>query len=196
MPAKSVRGAASASVDNVSSSLRTSLTLDALKSSSRSSSRNNNNNCEIALTGASLVSSEASKTLKFEDHYILKDQFAKGSFGTVYATEHVQTGQEFAVKVIERARLSDKDKNLVIREVGILKDCRDISNIVQLIDFFDSPDKYYVVQVRAKGGDVFARLSSQKSYNEGQARDLAYHLLQAMKALHERKVAHNNINTV
>lgn len=165
---------------DLSSSFRTSITLDGNK--------------EIALTGASLVSDEAAKTLKFEDHYILKDQLAKGSFGTVFATQHVETGRDdFVVKVIERSRLSAKDKDLVKREVSILKECRDIVNIVQLIDFYDAPEKYYVVQVRAKGGDVFERLSGQNTYNEKQARDLAYHLLQAMKALHERRVAHRDL---
>jgi Protein kinase domain len=153
-------------------------------------------NKEIALTGASLVSQEAARTLKFEDHYILQEQLAKGSFGTVYATEHVETGDaaSFAVKVIERSRLkSEKDTDLVAREVAILHECRDIVNVVQLVDFYDSPEKLYVVQVRAMGGDVFGRLASLNSYNEKNARDLAFHLIVAMKALHERRIAHRDL---
>jgi serine/threonine protein kinase len=169
--------------ESMSSSFRrTSITLDG-------------GNKEIALTGASLVSQEAARTLKFEDHYILQEQLAKGSFGTVYATEHVETGDaaSFAVKVIERSRLSEKDKDLVLREVAILNECRDIVNVVQLVDFYDSPEKMYVVQVRAMGGDVFGRLASRNSYNEKNARDLAYHLIVAMKALHERRIAHRDL---
>jgi serine/threonine protein kinase len=175
-----------------SSRHRRNLTTD-LSSSFRRTSITLDGNKEIAITGASLVSNEAARTLKFEDHYIIQEQLAKGSFGTVYATENVETGGAFAVKVIERSRLSEKDKDLVTREVAILNECRDIGNVVQLIDFYDSPEKYYVVQVRAMGGDVFGKLAGLQSYNEKNARDLAYHLIVAMKALHERRIAHRDL---
>jgi serine/threonine protein kinase len=41
--------------------------------------------------------------LKFEDLYKIERKLRSGSYGTVYVTKHVLTGDEFAVKVIDRA---------------------------------------------------------------------------------------------
>ena len=77
---------------------------------------------------------------------------AKGSYGTVFVAEHIATKEDYAVKVIERSRLSAKDKDLVEREVSVMKDCRDIDNVVKLVDYFVAPETFYVVQVFAEGG--------------------------------------------
>lgn len=107
---------------------------------------------EIHKPGASLEMTNGSITLSYEDLYEQKSRLASGSFGTVYIAEHRSTKTEFAVKVVDRSRLSDKDHDLVNREVSILKDCRDIESIVRLVDFFESPTHYYVVQIYARGG--------------------------------------------
>lgn len=98
------------------------------------------------------LSKEGGEKLKFADYYVVKQKLAKGSYGTVFVTEHTATKKEYAVKVIERSRLSAKDKDLVRREVQIMKDCRDVDNIVKLVDYFASPETFYVVQVFAEGG--------------------------------------------
>lgn len=168
--------------------------------------------------GLSLANRDG-ETLKFADHYNLKQKLAKGSYGTVFVVEHKATKRDYAVKVIERSRLSAKDKDLVEREVSIMKDCRDVESIVKLIDYFVEKDTFYVVQVFAEGGkqkinrsvvgsthrpktqsvlcrflyrkgDVFERLAEMTTYNEKNARDLAVQLIKAMEVLHERKIAH------
>lgn len=148
---------------------------------------------DIHKPGRTLTCDELPETLKFQDDYKVLEKLSKGSFGIVYVTQHIPTGEEFAVKVIDRKRLSDKDNVSVNREVSVLKDCVDIEHIVRLIDYYVSPTTFYVVQVYARGGDVFERLASRTSYTEKDARYLAVHLLQAMQVLHERKMAHRDL---
>ncbi|KAL7580832.1 hypothetical protein ACA910_001106 [Epithemia clementina (nom. ined.)] len=143
--------------------------------------------------GASLEMQDGSIKLQYQDLYEQKDRLASGSFGTVYIAQHRVTKEEFAVKVVDRSRLSEKDHDLVNREVGILRDCRDIDSIVRLIDYFESPTHYYVIQVYARGGDVFERLANVTTYSEKHARDLAIHLLKAIQHLHGRKIAHRDL---
>ena len=102
--------------------------------------------------GASLETTNGSTSLKYEDMYEQKDRLASGSFGTVYIAKHRGSEEEYAVKVVDRSRLSEKDHDLVNREVGILRDCRDIEAIVRLVDYFESPTHFYVVQIYARGG--------------------------------------------
>jgi serine/threonine protein kinase len=98
-----------------------------------------------------------------------------------------------AVKVIERKKLSAKDSVAVEREVKILKDCADVDHIVRMVDFYESPTSFYVVQVYARGGDVFERLATRTSYTEKDARFLAIHLIKAIEVLHSRKMAHRDL---
>jgi serine/threonine protein kinase len=131
----------------------------------------------------------------FADTYAIHgDPIAKGSFGQVYVACHqLNVLEEYAVKVVDRVSLSQRDNDAVFREVAILKDCRDVTNIVRLVDFFVSPRHFHVVQVLAQGGDVFDRLASKTSYNEKHARDLAHNLLVCMQALHDRGLAHRDL---
>jgi serine/threonine protein kinase len=138
-------------------------------------------------------SDEDAPSSKFEDHYELHQKLAEGSFGMVFVTTHRTTGNEFAVKVIHRKKLSKSDSDNVGKEVSILKDCRDVRNIVRLVDYFESPECFYLVQIFAPGGDVFDRLASRTSYNEKVARDLAYNLFDTMKLLHDRRICHRDL---
>jgi serine/threonine protein kinase len=137
--------------------------------------------------GATLTSPDACSTLLFDDDYVLQKKLSKGSFGTVYAATHKSSGMEVAVKVIEKKNLAQKDVDAVHREVSILKDCKGVHNIIQLLDFYSSPLRYHVIQVMARGGDVFERLANRTSYNEKDARQLARRLLD------ERKLAHRDL---
>lgn len=143
--------------------------------------------------GLTLESANGDTQFKFEEHYKLQEKLAEGSFGKVYTGKHVSSHDTFAVKVIDRARLSKQDNDNVQREVQVLKDCRDVEYIVGLVDFYSSPSTFYVIQVFAEGGDVFERLANRTNYNEKDARDLALRLLKGMSFLHERKIAHRDL---
>jgi serine/threonine protein kinase len=143
--------------------------------------------------GHTLVNETACTVLQFEDYYTLGHHISKGSFGVVYITTHNKSNTKFAVKVIDRTKLTERETISVQREVSILKDCRDVINVVQMVDFFSSPQYFYVVQVYAQGGDVFERLAQRTSYTENDARNLAKHLIEAIEQLHARKLAHRDL---
>ena len=117
---------------------------------------------EAGAIGLSLA--DGGDKLKFTDYYKAKQKLAKGSYGTVFVAEHLTSKQDYAVKVIERSRLSAKDKDLVEREVSIMKDCRDVENVVKLVDFFVAPDTFYVIQVFAEGGEPTFSVSRSKIF--------------------------------
>jgi serine/threonine protein kinase len=150
--------------------------------------------CEGAKPGITLqLLEDGESPYSFEDHYALEDRIAEGSFGQVFVARHIASDRVYAVKIILRERLNDREKDLVAREVTILKDCRDITNIVCLVDYYANPEKLFLVQIYAEGGDVFSRLASRTYFNEKDARDLAYQLLIAVRALHEKKIAHRDL---
>jgi serine/threonine protein kinase len=153
----------------------------------------NRNSSHPKQPGRTLLSDEAHLMLRFEDYYTLGDHISKGSFGVVYITTHNKSHVVYAVKVIDRSKLSDKETSSVEREISILKDCRDVINVVRMVDYFVSPQYFYVVQVYATGGDVFERLANRSSYTENDARNLAKHLISAIEQLSSMKIAHRDL---
>lgn len=136
------------------------------------------------------------ENLAFDQIYDILDPkpLAEGSFGKVYTAKYKgSSAEEFAVKVIERSRLKDKDSEAVFREVAVLKECREFRHVVTLVDFFEAPTQFHVVQGLAEGGDLFDRLAEKTNYNERQARDLARNLLEAISDMHSRKLAHRDL---
>lgn len=143
--------------------------------------------------GVTLANLDSCENLKFDDHYELERELGRGSFGLVYLCKHKDSGEEYAVKVINRKKLSERKHKIVIREVSILRSCFDLENIVRLVDFFRSDDSFYVVQVYAAGGDLFARLANTTNYDEKIARDLALNLLSTIQTLHDRRIVHRDL---
>jgi len=148
----------------------------------------------MSAPGKTLVGGENCSTLyKFDEDYHLDKRLRSGSYGVVFTTRHKGTNHEFAVKIIDRKKLKKNDDDATFREVNIMKDLRDVPSIVGIIDFYVEPQTFYVVQVYAKGGDVFDRLAERKNYTEKDARDLSVVLLKTMKELHDRKIAHRDL---
>jgi serine/threonine protein kinase len=131
---------------------------------------------------------------KFENLYRLEKRLRSGSFGTVYETIHVMhPDQLYAVKIIDRARLKPKDDKAVFTEVAILRELHDVDNVIKIIDFFVEPEKLYMVQMLARGGDVFDRLTQRSKYSEGDARNLAVTLIKTMEQVHKKCIVHRDL---
>lgn len=120
--------------------------------------------------GVTLKQSIKPEELLFEDVYTVTKRLRAGSYGTVYCTRHISSSQELAVKILDRTKLKKKDDDAVFREVAVMKELRDVRGVIKLMDFFVSPEKFYVVQEWAEGGDVsrlFVMLMSSSFRNQG-----------------------------
>jgi serine/threonine protein kinase len=143
---------------------------------------------------ALLSSSEPS--LRFEDVYEvtpgqepLHANLANGV--EIWACQHKERKENYAVKIIHD---SDPNKKLstgktvsesVLHELAVLKSLKH-PNIIDIIDFFEQEDKFYLVMERMDGGDVFDRIISLKRYTEMDAQNLAKILLNAVYCMHSQ----------
>jgi calcium/calmodulin-dependent protein kinase I len=139
-------------------------------------------------------------TASFADGYFAKKytvmrDIAKGSYGIVKTARPVgDQSTVFAVKIIDRKKLKKKDSDAVFMEVEILRELREVPNVIPIIDFIDEPSTLYVVQVYAKGGDLFRRLSERSTYTEKDARDLGVTLFRTLEIMHDKhKIAHRDL---
>ena len=130
----------------------------------------------------------------FFKKYDMKNQFAKGSYGTVWiAVPKEEQDNEYAVKVIDRTLLKEKDQLSVQREVEVLKELQDLEHVIPLVEFLEEPRYLYMVQFYAQGGDLFRRLTKRKQYSELNARDIAVVLFETLDIMHSRNIVHRDL---
>jgi serine/threonine protein kinase len=79
-------------------------------------------------------------------------------------------------------------------QIGILRDL-DHPNIVRMLADLKDDDQYYIVMEKVEGGELFDRIVALEAYSEEQARATAVVLLDALRYLHEKNIAHRGNET-
>lgn len=126
--------------------------------------------------------------LKFEDVYELKNQIKQGEI--VWQAVHKATGGLFAVKVVNRDGFTAVDEETVLNEVAIMQQMSGKDGFVQLLDFYEEKDAFYLVMEFMSGGDLEDQLAFRAEYTEKCARDLIKSLLQTVSVMHSMGLAH------
>lgn len=130
---------------------------------------------------------EAEEAGIFANKYKVLEQIAKGSYGTVCTASPVEDPTTvYAVKIIDRTKLKEKDSDAVFREVAILQELQELPHVIPVIDFVEEPTKLYVIQFYAKGGDLFRRLTDRQVFTEKDARDIAVPIFETLQYMHEK----------
>jgi len=132
---------------------------------------------------------------KFGTLYTMKNKIAKGGFATVWTANPISDlEKEYAVKVIDRNIVKEKDFKSVYREVEIMTELKELPHVITLVDFLVEPQYLYVVQSYAGGGDLFSRLTKRKQYTEKDARDIAIVLFQTLDDIHTKyQIIHRDL---
>jgi serine/threonine protein kinase len=144
---------------------------------------------QASIDGPYKLNMSLAKRKKFTEVYELGQKIHRGSAGVVmkcYSREHKTP---FAVKIIKR---SPKTDEAVLQEVSIMNQLEH-PNLVNVLDFFEEEDNYYIVMELMAGGDVFDRILDMNNYTEKDARDLFMVLLEAVEYMHKNGVAHRDI---
>lgn len=82
------------------------------------------------------------------ERYDLGRTLGDGNFAVVRISKNRSSGQEFAMKVIDKPKLKGKE-HMVENEIDIMKDCNH-PNIVKLYEEFETADKIYLVMELVK----------------------------------------------
>lgn len=124
--------------------------------------------------------------------YEFKTELGRGAFSIVYLATNKGTGQQYAVKVINKKDLGkDYEKNLKM-EVDILKKVNH-PNIIALKELFDTPDKLYLVMELVTGGELFDKIVEKGSYTESEAGQLVRKIVSAVDYLHNLGIVHRDL---
>jgi len=127
--------------------------------------------------------------------YKLGKKLGSGAFSKVYCITREADKKRFAVKIIEKAKISGSNKEIddtVKKEIGVMKRLSH-PNIVCIKDFLDSPKEIFIVMDLAEGGELFDRIIDKGCYSEMDACTIVKQILEACKYIHGENVVHRDI---
>lgn len=92
-----------------------------------------------------------------EKRYKLGKELGSGNFAIVkYATRRDSSQQKVAIKIINKALCAGKE-DMIDMELGVLRKV-DHPHIIGMHEYFDTPDKLYLVLDYVEGGELFDRI--------------------------------------
>lgn len=126
------------------------------------------------------------------DFYDMGELLGSGAAGHVYRGIKKDTGQEWAVKVIDTRQMADQDASAVTKEAALLRSIHH-PNVMRLEDIFAHDTKIFLVMELSSGGDLFERISNKSRYTEEESKHVMVYILDAMKCLHDLNIAHRDL---
>jgi serine/threonine protein kinase len=125
--------------------------------------------------------------------YDFEDELGQGAFSTVVLGRHLKTGERYAIKLIERARLDNVQRcQRVLTEISILSQC-DHPHIMKIIEIYEGPLEVSLILPLMEGGELFDVVAHHGKVGEADASRMMRQLLTAVDYLHERGICHRDL---
>jgi len=143
----------------------------------------------LSLLFPTASSSSSSSSRRLRDHYVMGQQLGVGGQGTVMRGVSVSDPENrVAIKVI-----TPKEEDSFRCELAVLRSLAGHPHIVRLIDSFEEPANFYLVEECVEGGELFDRIVLKTHYDEDQARQLVSYLFEATHFCHSSFIVHRDL---
>jgi serine/threonine protein kinase len=117
----------------------------------------------------------------------------KGAFGIATLGIHKLTGKHVAIKTIKKSYIKDEySRRKVFQEIFILKKIRH-SNIIRLLEVFETPKHILLVMEYANGGDLLHFVRNVGKLPEYDTKHIFRQILYGLAHCHCRSVMHRDI---
>ncbi|XP_078527800.1 MAP kinase-interacting serine/threonine-protein kinase 1 isoform X2 [Lissotriton helveticus] len=132
------------------------------------------------------------RTGTFSGLYKLTNELlGEGAYAKVQGCVSLKTGQDYAVKIIEKN--TGHSRGRVFREVETLYQCQGNKNILELIEFFEDENRFYLVFEKLRGGSILSHIQRRRHFNEREASKVVKDIATALNFLHTKGIAHRDL---
>nr|XP_039265484.1 serine/threonine-protein kinase Nek1-like [Styela clava] len=130
------------------------------------------------------------------EKYVRVKKIGEGSFGKAVLVKSKEDGLQYVVKEISISKMQMKERQEARKEVSVLSKMRH-PNIVQYVESFEESGCLYIVMEYCEGGDLYARINSQRgmAFSETKVLEWFVQMCLALKHVHDRKILHRDIKT-
>jgi len=125
--------------------------------------------------------------------FIIKQVIGEGTFATVRLAVNKQTGEQVAIKIMEKNKIIQmEDKERIEREIKVLKNLRH-PNIVHLYSVIEKDEKIYLITEYVKGKELFDYIVMKKKLSENESCLFFQQIISGIEYLHKLKYVHRDI---
>merc|ERR1712098_140353 len=128
----------------------------------------------------------------FQEIYELTGEIlGEGAYATVQTCINMYTGVEYAVKIIEK--VPSHSRSRVFKEIDLFHRCQGHENIIQLVEYFEQHDKFYLVFEKVAGGQLLDHIQKRRCFKESEAAEIIREVASALEFLHSKGIAHRDL---
>ena len=130
-------------------------------------------------TNSSLVA-----TTFHELYHLTGEVLGEGAYASVRTCRNVWTDIEYAVKIIDK--LPGHSRSRVFKEIEMFHHCHGHKNIIQLIEYFEERERFYLVFEKINGGQLLDHIQNRVKFTEKEACNVVKDLAAALQYLHKK----------
>lgn len=129
---------------------------------------------------------------KFSDLYqSTGESLGEGAFGQVQTYKNIITNKEFAVKVVRKDDQYSRRK--VLKEIEIFHHCHGHENILQLVEYFEEENRFFLVFEKMEGGTLLDCILRRGNLTEQEASMVIKDIARGLDFLHKKGIAHRDL---
>merc|ERR1712156_1044751 len=126
-----------------------------------------------------------------ELYHLTGEVLGEGAYASVRTCRNIWTDIEYAVKIIEK--VPGHSRSRVFKEIETFHHCRGHKNIIQLIEYFEESDRFYLVFEKINGGQLLDHIQNRVRFTEKEASYVIKDLASALQFLHKKGIAHRDL---
>merc|ERR1712183_1217217 len=128
----------------------------------------------------------------FHELYRLTGEvLGQGAYASVQTCVNIYTEVEYAVKIIDK--VPGHSRARVFKEIDLFHHCQGHKNIIQLVEYFEQPDKFYLIFEKVSGGQLLDHIQERKFFTEEETIEIVADVASALEFLHSKGIAHRDL---
>merc|ERR1711931_97912 len=128
----------------------------------------------------------------FQELYRLSGEvLGQGAYASVQSCVNMYTDVEYAVKIIDK--IPGHSRARVFKEIDTFHHCQGHKNIIQLVEYFEESDKFFLVFEKVRGGQLLDHIQQRKYFSEREAALIIKDVASALQFLHSKGIAHRDL---
>ena len=126
-------------------------------------------------------------------NYKMEKTIGEGTFGKVKLAVHIPTGEQVAIKILEKSKIHDQEElERVEKEIKYLK-MLNHPNIIQIYEIIENSKNFYLVMEYAPGGELFNYIVKNEKIDENESSYFFSQIIHGIEEIHKKKICHRDI---
>ncbi|XP_049776151.1 ovarian-specific serine/threonine-protein kinase Lok-like [Schistocerca cancellata] len=130
--------------------------------------------------------------------YVISRKLGAGACGEVFLVFEKKTCNRFAMKVVEKKRLTKGGRHLLLDPEKVMNEVKILTSlkhpcIITIHDIVDTSNKVYMFLELMEGGELFDRITKKEQLGEPEAKLIFYQIVVAVQYLHSKGITHRDL---